>query len=148
MKLMMGTKSVNPKEKTTWGNATLQKNIETRWRSKVANIDGAIFNNKAFPKALLEKTIEAPLFTSWPLLVFMTLNVHTFNGFFACPNISSFLSFTCIVDLAWVISWSGEAPWVNNIYHSNGWLGSFMGEPKTFNTNLKPWRARTPNFGI
>jgi hypothetical protein len=81
MRLMIGTKSVNPKEKTTWGNVTVQKNIETRWRSKVANIDGAIFNNKAFAKALLEKIIEAPLFTSWPLLVFMTLNVHTFNGF-------------------------------------------------------------------
>jgi hypothetical protein len=112
MKLMMGTKNVNPKEKTTWGNATLWKKIETRWRSKVVNIDGAIFNNNAFAKALLEKTIEAPLFTSLPLLVFMTLNVHTFNGLFASPNISSFLSFTCIIDLAWEISWSGEAPWV------------------------------------
>jgi hypothetical protein len=59
MKLMMGTKSVNPKEKTTWGNATLWKNIETRWRSKVANINGAIFNNKAFAKTLLENIIEA-----------------------------------------------------------------------------------------
>ncbi len=123
MNLMMGTKSVNPKEKTTWRYATLRKNIKTRWRSKVANINGT-------------------------LLVFMTSNVHTFNGLFACPNIFSFLSFTCIGDLAWKISWSGEAPWVNKIYHSNGWLGSFMGEPKTFNTNLKPWRTRTPNLGI
>jgi hypothetical protein len=115
MNLMMGTKSVNPKEKTTWRYATLRKNIKTRWRSKVANIDGTIFNNKAFAKALLEKTIEAPLFTSWPLLVFVIANVHTFNGLFACPNIFSFLSFTCIGDLAWEISWSGEAPWVNKI---------------------------------
>jgi hypothetical protein len=59
MNLIMGTKSVNPKEKTTWGYVTLQKNIETKWSSKVANIDGTIFNNKAFANALLEKTIEA-----------------------------------------------------------------------------------------
>jgi ABC-type Fe3+-citrate transport system substrate-binding protein len=45
MKLMMGSKSVNPKEKTTWRNATLWKNIKTSWRSKVVNVDGAIFNN-------------------------------------------------------------------------------------------------------
>jgi hypothetical protein len=45
MKIMMGTKSVNPKEKTTSGNVTLWKNMETRWRSKVVNIDVTIFNN-------------------------------------------------------------------------------------------------------
>jgi hypothetical protein len=55
------------------------------------------------------------LFTSWPLLVFMILNVHTFNGLFACPNVSSFLYFTCIANLVWEISWSNEAPWVNKI---------------------------------
>jgi hypothetical protein len=67
----------------------------------VANIDGAIFNNKSFCKGIARKKIEAPLFTSWPLLVFITLNVHTFNGLFAYPNVSSF---TCIANLVLEIS--------------------------------------------